>query len=121
MTTDSLCKPMKDTNWPASQSYKPGDRIQGAQAIGFILDENSKFKPVKKRYNTIGVRFIYGHTLEKVYTYRVAKGVKLHLGQEIIAPSAHGKRIVVVVEIHKTPQDNGGFNYLFVEQKVASL
>jgi hypothetical protein len=66
-------------------------------------------KQPKKDYNTVGVRFLRGHNLEKVYTYRVAKKAKLRLGEEIVVPTKlEGMRanaIAVVVELHKTPQD----------------
>lgn len=93
---------------------------------GMILDNleapnGKKIKPPKKDYNTVGVRFLRGSTLHKVYTYRVRKGAKVHLGQELVAPTPTGDSVVVVVEIHKTPQDNGGFNYKFVTNKVAPL
>jgi hypothetical protein len=78
-------------------------------------------KVVKKDYNTIGVRFLRGDTLHKVYTYRVRKGAKVHLGQELVARTDRGDTVVVVVEIHKTPQDTGPYNYKFIEQKVAPL
>jgi len=78
-------------------------------------------KVVKKDYNTIGVRFLRGDTLHKVYTYRVRKGAKVHLGQELVARTDRGDTVVVVVEIHKTPQDTGPYNYKFIDQKVAPL
>jgi hypothetical protein len=96
---------------------------------------NMKEKPIKKDYNTVGVRFLYGHNLAKVYTYRVRKGAKLHLGQEVIVPShinaydhardskieQNIKSVAVVVEIHKTPQDTGPYNYLHIEGTIKPL
>jgi hypothetical protein len=81
-------------------------------------------KPVKepkKEYNTVGVRFLKGNNLHKVYTYRVRKGANIHLGQELVAETDTGDTVVVVVELHKTPQDNGPFIYKFLTKKVAAL
>lgn len=79
-------------------------------------------KTPKKDYNTVGVRFIYGHDVAKIYTYKIRKGAKVHLGQEVVVPSSVvAQSVAVVVEIHKTPQDTGLYNYLFVTGKVAPL
>lgn len=86
-----------------------------------------KQKLPKKDYNTIGVRFIYGHNLNNVYTYLVPKKAKVHLGQEVIVPSKKDgtqgtiKSVAVVVEIHQAPQDTGPYEYLYVAGKVAPL
>lgn len=109
--------------------YEPiTTRITGYAPSHMILDDplndearGKKLKPVKKDYNTIGVRFLRGDTLHKVYTYKVRKGAKVHLGQELVARTDRGDTVVVVVEIHKTPQDNGPYNYKFIDQKVAPL
>lgn len=110
-----------------------GTKITGNKISGMILDDPHaeynhgvkfmpKVKPIKKDYNTIGVRFIYGHSLGKIYTYKIRKGAKVHLGQEVVVPSTQVvASVAVVVEIHKTPQDTGPFNYLFVSGKVAPL
>ena len=102
--------------------------IQGLRADYMIVDDpvndearKGPKKVVKKDYNTIGVRFLRGDTLHKVYTYKVRKGAKVHLGQELVARTDRGDTVVVVVEIHKTPQDNGPYNYKFIDQKVAPL
>jgi hypothetical protein len=78
-------------------------------------------KVVKKDYSTIGVRFLRGDNLHKVYTYRIRKGAKVHLGMELVARTDSGDTVVVVTEIHKTPQDNGAYYYKFIDQKVAPL
>lgn len=86
-------------------------------------------EPPKKDYNTIAVRFIYGTNLHKAYTYKIRKGAKVVLGQEVVVPSTEvnggpefqQKSVAVVVAIHKTPQDTGPYNYLFVSEKVAQL
>jgi hypothetical protein len=82
-------------------------------------------KPVKKDYNTVGVRFIHGHNLEKVYTYKVRKGAKLHLGQMVVVesnlPTGWTKSLAAVVRIDKKPTDTGPFNYLFITETVKDL
>lgn len=98
---------------------------------GFIIDEFSSLKetkvtkPIKKPYNTLAVRFLRGPNLSKVYTYKVQKGAKVHLGQEVVVPSNYDgfttNSVAVVVELHKTPQDTGPHNYLFVTGTVKPL
>jgi hypothetical protein len=120
----------------AQKTYKaclPPARLTGKQAwstysdtFGLTEKEIAKLNNPKKDYNTIGVRFIYGENLEKVYTYRIRKGAKVHLGQELIAPSAPTpdslrKSVVVVVRIDKKPTDTGNYDYKYIEQKVAPL
>jgi len=60
-------------------------------------------KPAKINYNTVGVRFLDGHNIAKVYTYGVRKSGKIHLGQELVADTARGPALVAVVRIDKTP------------------
>jgi hypothetical protein len=83
-------------------------------------------KPPKKDYNTVGVRFLRGHNLHKVYTYKVAKKVKLALGEEIVVPTEfeglETNSIAVVVELHKAPKDDyGGIYYKFVTGKISRV
>lgn len=80
-----------------------------------------KVKKLKPKYKTVGVKFLQGTQLWKVYTYRIRRDFKLYLGQELVAPTEYGNRIVVVVDIHTTLQDNGPFNYKTITQKVAPL
>lgn len=63
-----------------------------------------KKKPKGKSYNTVGVRFLDGLNVAKVYTYRVRKQVTL--GQELVADTARGPVLVAVVRLDKVPQDN---------------
>lgn len=65
--------------------------------------EQTAKKPVKVNYNTVGVRFLDGHNIAKVYTYGVRKGGKIHLGQELVADTQRGPALVAVVRIDKTP------------------
>jgi hypothetical protein len=83
-----------------------------------LNDDAERASKRKKDYNTVGVRYLRGHNLQKAYTYRVRKGAKLYLGQEIVVPTELdgyvANTIAVVVELHKKPQDNGPYNYKFV-------
>jgi hypothetical protein len=76
-----------------------------------------------KKYNTVGVRFIYGNGVYKIYTYRIVKNVKIWLGMEVVTPPSlyGGKGIGVIVEIHKTPQDTEGYDYKYITEKVSKL
>lgn len=113
------------------EPLKPGSVVRGPDGREYIVNKLAPKpkapKPPKKDYNTLGVRFLEGGNLERVYAYRVKKGAKLHLGQEIVVPAARqeGERInhfvAVVVELHKTPQDTGPHNYKFVIGTVKPL
>jgi len=106
------------------------DRITGKKAEFMIVDDpqadgwSADAKPTKapkKDYATVGCRFLRGNNLHKIYTYRVRKGAKVHLGQELVAETETGDTVVVVVEIHTKPQDNGPYAYKFLTKKVAPL
>lgn len=115
------------------------NQIRGLTAHGMIIDDivnetqsrNPKVKAAlkklaKKTYNTIGVRFLRGHNLAKVYTYKVPKKTKLQLGEEIVVPSTFDglttNGIGVVVELHKEPQDTTyGIDYKFVAGRIAKV
>lgn len=116
------------------QSYFGDTKISGLKADMIILDDpiNTKGKKVKtakpkpKTYNTVGVRFLRGHNLAKVYTYKVPKKTKLQLGEEIVVPSTFDglttNGIGVVVELHKEPQDTTyGIDYKFVTGRIAKI
>lgn len=82
----------------------------------------------KKNYSTVGVRFLIplatlsSNGISKIYTYKVRKGAKLHLGQELIADSPIGACIVAVVRIDKVPQDiDPMVTYKFIDRKAAPL
>lgn len=80
--------------------------------------KTSRAKKVSKGYTTVGVRYLNGGALHKVYTYKIRKGAKVHLGQLLIGNNS----ICAVVEIHPTPQDTVvGVDYKFITQKVAAL
>lgn len=78
-------------------------------------------KPKAPNYFTIGVRFLKSPST--IYTYKVRKGAKVFLGQELIAPpNQHGIDVVVAVRIDKLPQDTDpSITYKFIERKVSPL
>jgi hypothetical protein len=80
-----------------------------------------KKKTVKADHYTIGVRFLGGDNLSRVYTYRVRNRNKVILGQELVADTARGGAIVVVVRIDKIRQDVEEWEYKYIERKVAKL
>jgi hypothetical protein len=77
-------------------------------------------------YYTIGVRFLDGLHVARVYTYRVQRRVvtnsQVHLGQELVADTPYGSAVVVVVRIDAVPQDsNPRVLYKYITRKVAPL
>jgi hypothetical protein len=79
-----------------------------------------KEKPKKKDYNTIGVRYAQG--VGQVYTFKIRKGAKVHLGQELVDTRDGKYSTCFVVRIDKTPQDTEAHvQYRFLEHKVAPL
>lgn len=91
--------------------------IQGTRIDSIILDEltykqekidmSKKAVAARKRVakvvaslQTVGVRFLHGHSLEKIYTYKAKKSAKLFLGQEIVVSSEqYGRSVGVVVTL----------------------
>jgi hypothetical protein len=120
---------------PFFSYYGTSGPLTGKKADGIIIDDpiidqlRSKKvktpKQPKKDYNTVGVRFLRGHNLAKVYTYRVKKAAKLRLGEEVVVPSQmdgfETNGIAVVVELHKSPQDNGLYDYKHVAGRIQVL
>jgi hypothetical protein len=79
-----------------------------------------KEKPKKKDYNTIGVRYAQG--AGQVYTFKIRKGAKVHLGQELVDSRDGNYSVCFVVALHKTPQDTEAhISYRFLNHKVAPL
>lgn len=115
--------------------------LTGARASCTIIDDTinqetanmSKLKvkvpkAPKKDYNTVGVRFLRGHNLNKVYTYKVPKKAKLRLGEEIVVPTDiehngfEANSVAVVVELHTSPRDDAaGILYKFVTGRIQKV
>lgn len=56
------------------------------------------------RMQLVGVRFLNGHNLAKVYTYKAQRAAKLHLGQEVVVHNDNGTTVAVVVSLdHSMP------------------
>lgn len=96
-------------------------RYMGTPIVFDDVPQPAKLPP----YKTVGVRFVYGHNVLKVYTYRVRKGAKVHLGQEVIVesnpPTGWTKSLAVIVRIDSKPTDTGPFRYLWIEQAAKPL
>lgn len=100
--------------------YQGFDVLRVPEPTNGVLTKG-KFKIPKKDYNTVGMRFLRGPNIHKVYTYKIPKKAKVHLGMELVVPSPFGNSTAAVVEIHKTPEDTGPFVYKFVVGKVVQL
>lgn len=71
----------------------------------------------------IGVRFINGANIGKVYTYKVACRAKVFLGQPLVVENDYGTSVVVVVRIDG-PADfdkNKTMHLKTITQKVAPI
>lgn len=73
----------------------------------------------RKPYYTVDVR--HASDPRKAYTYRVARGKKLKLGDEVVVDNSFGTSVAFVVRIHEMPQYNRGFDYKYITRKVAAL
>lgn len=101
--------------WEYNDSGVQHRDIQKVQAIAEETTVKTKkpkiVKPPKQTHNIIGVRFLDGHNLQKVYSYAVPKKVKLHLGEEVVVPSnpdgLERHAIAVVVALNHTPEYSG--------------
>lgn len=91
----------------------------------FIMGDFLDSQPIKKDYSTVAVRYLRGPNLGKAYTYRVKKGAKVYLGQEVVVPTTNDgyttNSVAVIVELHSKPQDNGPYDYKFVAGTVKPL
>lgn len=82
----------------------------------------AKSKPSKPVYYTVGVRYARGPNIAQVYTYRVARGKRLRLGDEVVADTVYGPCVAFVVQIDAAPQDNlPGVNYKYLTRKAVPL
>lgn len=79
-------------------------------------------RPAKPKYYTVGVRYARGPNIAQIYTYRVAHGKKLKLGDEVVADTVYGPCVAFVVQIDATPQDTlSGVNYKYLTRKSVLL
>jgi hypothetical protein len=67
------------------------------------LRATARFEKSPPKYNTLGVRFLGGQHPERVYTYGVRKGARVHLGQLLVAETPAGPSICVAVRLDKKP------------------
>ena len=111
-------------------------QLTGSKADTMILDdpqqelsEMAKKKAVAARkkaeakFRVIGVRFLTGTNLAKVYAYKVRKAAKIHLGQELVVTNDSGISVVIVVALDQ-PLDVLGWtieNLKEITTKVAAL
>lgn len=47
----------------------------------------------------VGVRFLQGHNLDKIYIYKVKRTAKLTLGCEVVVRNQNGTAVAVVVQL----------------------
>lgn len=83
----------------------------------------------QEKFQWVGVRFIHANPnfgidkIATIYTYKVRRGVKLHLGQELVVRNQYGVSVVVVVKLGEVPEvgDPNGSNWKWISEKVAKL
>lgn len=79
-------------------------------------------RQVKPKYYTVGVRYARGPNIAQIYTYRVAHGKKLKLGDEVVADTVYGPCVAFIVQIDATPQDTvPGIAYKYLTRKAVLL
>lgn len=78
--------------------------------------------PIRKT-RTIGVRFLQGENLHRVYTYEIGIKKKVTLGQELIADTPRGPSVAVVVRLDATfnPDDFPEHALKNITKRVAPL
>jgi hypothetical protein len=82
----------------------------------------TKKKKVEIKFRPIGVRFLTGHNLGKIYHYRIRKAAKVHLGQELVVSNDSGISVVVVVTVDgELPMGYPLENLATITSKVATL
>lgn len=83
-----------------------------------VLDEEMKKvvkeKPDTKKYDYVDVRF--AGNPDKLYTYKIRKGAKAHLGQKLVVENEHGNKIVFVVGLN-----TGRTGSVEIKEKVVKL
>lgn len=79
-----------------------------------------KSKKVNERYQYVDVRFAKGQ-IDRVYTYKVRKGAKVHLGQTLVVENEYGTTCVFVVGINTKRWTNVGDVMKEITLKVTKL
>jgi hypothetical protein len=88
-------------------------RLTGKSADMIILDDPQNLektdmakkkadaarKKAAAKFRTVGVRFLQGGNLAKIYTYKIKRSAKVHLGQELVVTNDNGVSVVVVVQM----------------------
>lgn len=120
---------------PKRMGPKDGKGLTGAELKTILVDDpqQEKIDMSKKavatrkkaaaKLMTVGVRFLKGPNLDQIYTYRVKRTAKLHLGQEVVTRNAfHGTGIAVVVTLdHPMPPGYTMETLVELTQKVAAI
>lgn len=121
---------VKTGRWSAATGHVWGgnlkeNMIQGNRANLIMIDDpqaehNKELDMSKKAVATrnkaatkeskmrlVGVRFLSGNNLAKVYTYKTKRTAKLHLGQEVVVHNTEGASAVVAVVSLDQPMPPG--------------
>jgi hypothetical protein len=90
------------------------------------LDMSKKAVAARKKaaakFENIGVRFLNGNNIAKVYNYKIRHAAKVHLGQELIVTNGDGTSVAVVVSIGAPLENRYTIDTLKeITQKVAAL
>lgn len=90
-------------------------KITGNQANMIIIDDSlnqeldmskkavatrKKAAKAEEKMQLVGVRFLQGHNMNKIYTYKAKRAAKLHLGQEVVIRNQNGTTVAVVVQLN---------------------
>lgn len=101
------------------------DDIQDEQELDMSKQAVAARKKVAKtqaKLQLVGVRFLHGHNLDKIYTYKAKRAAKLHLGQEVVIRNSYGTNVAIVVQLDQPMP--AGYNLESVVEltdKVAAL
>ena len=74
----------------------------------------AEVKADKKKYDYVDVRF--AGNPDRLYTYKIRKGAKAHLGQKLVVENEHGNKIVFVVGLN-----TGRTGNVEIKEKVVKL
>lgn len=92
-----------------------GGKLSGNLAQSMIIDDplnkqeldmskkavaiRKKAASAEAKMQLVGIRFLTGHNLDKIYTYKVKRSAKLTLGCEVVARNSNGTSVGVVVQL----------------------